>query len=289
MLPRSFRLHSILLTSIAILDWRGMAQPPKKNKFMPPCGQPYGSLARKGLSIDRTCGELGVAADGTPQGDQNKAKNNFCASGDPVTITPETLLKLQAAVEDKGISFGGDKRLPADRTDLIDGFDIDRQQLGEGKLVRMAAFLIETHIADLSSGESVNCKVAKSKDSNDVHMALGLAYGASECTSVTAEVSPHFRPKAWASIASVKAQNKIKKPAAITRYPVRITGQLFFDGSHTPCQGDQALPGNPARQSLWEIHPVYAVDVCSNQDLDSCSAEDEGVWTPLNRWKAKGH
>jgi hypothetical protein len=44
--------------------------------------------------------------------------------------------------------------------------------------------------------------------------------------------------------------------------PLRITGQMMFDGSHRPCANGS---GSPKRVSVWEIHPVYASDVCNKR------------------------
>jgi hypothetical protein len=63
-----------------------------------------------------------------------------------------------------------------------------------------------------------------------------------------------------------------------------VTGQLFFDASHKLCENGKAVPGDPARQSAWEIHPVYKVDVCSANTLAACSANGN-VWTPIEKWK----
>jgi hypothetical protein len=258
------------------------------SSFQPACTLPFDAIKQTGLAIDKTCGETGCASLQTPEGKQNKAKNNFCATGSPVTITPDTLAQLQAAAVAKHIPFGSETDLPTDRNALQQGFTIGGAHLAEGMLVRMVAFIIETHYADLSSGESVNCKVVKATAGNDIHIALGTAYGADECTSVTAEMSPHFRPVAWNAIAGVLPKDKVTKAPAIAGFPIRVTGQLFFDASHKLCAGGQPTSGDPARQSLWEIHPVYAADVCKKKDLSSCQVGDESVWTPLDQWKPAG-
>ena len=255
--------------------------------FVPGCSMPFASTP--GLKIDNSCGMLGNAADNTPEGLQNKAKNNFCATAPAATVTPAILLSLQKAAEAAHVSFGSHGALPSDRGALQAGFSVDGKTYKEGQQVQLAAFFIETHPADLSSGESVNCDVKKDPLGNDVHMALGAAYGADECTSVTAELSPHFRPGAWKVIAGIKAKDKTSSPAAITQFPIRVTGQLFFDASHELCKGGAEVSGNPARQSAWEIHPVYKVDVCSHKTLAECDAGAD-VWTPIDKWKApSGH
>ena len=70
--------------------------------------------------------------------------------------------------------------------------------------------------------------------------------------------------------------------ARLTAHPYRITGQLFFDASHKPCKNGKGP--NPKRISIWEIHPAYAIDVCSNSTLASCKATDDSLWTPLDQW-----
>lgn len=94
-----------------------------------------------------------------------------------------------------------------------------------------------------------------------------------ECLSVVVEMSPHHRPAAW-NQANVEAVAK-------AHLPVRVTGQLFFDSSHTPCGGGVPTKGDPSRASLWEIHPIYKFEVCAKGDCSS------GGWVPLTEWKAR--
>jgi hypothetical protein len=66
---------------------------------------------------------------------------------------------------------------------------------------------------------------------------------------------------------------------------VRLAGQLFFDASHFPCNGDEPHPGESLkRASLWEIHPVYSIDVCSTRTRVDCPVGDEAAWVPLDEW-----
>jgi hypothetical protein len=62
-----------------------------------------------------------------------------------------------------------------------------------------------------------------------------------------------------------------------------VTGQLFFDASHKPCESDTDTV-SPKRISGWEIHPVYAIDVCINTTLASCPAGNESKWIALHQW-----
>ena len=74
-----------------------------------------------------------------------------------------------------------------------------------------------------------------------------------------------------------------KRETPLGSNPVRIRGPLFFDASHVPCAPDKEA--NPARLWLWEIHPVYAIDVCSETTIAACRIDDESLWTPLNEFE----
>ena len=211
---------------------------------------------------------------------QNAVKNNFCASMDaPETFTPQMLIDLQAKAVDRGISSGHNQE-PDNRSVLHD--------LGEGKVVRMKAYLIEAHHADLGSGESVNCKKPTEED-NDIHVAFGATPNTQECGSVSAEITPHYRPASWNEIGhfETKKGNKyVPNPAYVSRlqaHPYRITGQLFFDASHQPCAcGTASCSGNPLRASVWEIHPVYQIEVCKH--ASQCREENDSDWTSFDEW-----
>ena len=160
--------------------------------------------------IDTSCGIKGNPSASQNSQIQNAIKNNFCAAvgnKTPETFTPQMLVDLQT----KTTVRSGYQQEPADRKAL--------QALGEGKLIRMKAYLYEAHHADLGGGESVNCN-GKIELQNDVHMALVADPNAKECQSVTAEISPHYR----ISNGVVAAQHN--KP--------RISAQLL---GHAPLNG----------------------------------------------------
>ncbi len=104
---------------------------------------------------------------------------------------------------------------------------------------------------------------------NDIHIALAKKPDTGMCKSVTAEMPPHFRPKDWTADAV----------SAVGEHPVKITGQLFFDGSHRPCKPGKKI--SPKRASVWKIHPVYKLEVCKNESLGGCKVDDPSVWSPL--------
>ncbi len=227
--------------------------------------------------IDSSCGIEGKPTSPANSHIQNKVKNNFCASapgGQPEAVTPQKLVDLQASTT----TPSGHGKEPNDRKPLED--------LGEGKLVRMKAFLIEAHHADLGGGESVNCNGGKEQD-NDIHIALGSQADSQECESVSAEISPHYRPASWNEIGHFEIFNSTTKkytpnPATASRlqaHPYRITGQLFFDASHAPCPCSKAC--TPIRAAVWEIHPVYNIEVCKGT---TCDENTDSDWIAFDVW-----
>jgi hypothetical protein len=241
----------------------------KGTSFEPACDLPFDQDAVR-HDFDDVCGVDGTGAN-APKILQNHAKNNLCATGDPVLFTFVSFQKLEALVEDPGKGLGPTFTVPKTRAKLVNiGYmTTGGEQAGEGTIVTLAAFIEEAHFADVGSGEDVNCST-KGAESNDVHIALANVSGQTdECQSVTAEMSPHYRPPLWAE----KVLNSIKRP-------VRITGQLMFDASHHPCSGTKRP--NPKRMSSWEIHPVYNVEVCTRDSLARCKADDDSVWQSLD-------
>ena len=240
--------------------------------FSPGCKLPWTGEQRH--EIDQRCPNEGCAKRDSDIA-QNKIKNNLCAAGTPVQISVDSIDKLQVAVDQlvqQGkFSYGktGPPQ-PADRAKLQGLSTVDSKgkavTLGEGKLVTIEAFVFDAKHDDTFpfgfKGEGVNCKNSLF-DWNDIHVALTDTASAKECSSVTAEITPHFRPAVWDRFDSnTCTAPHVTKPLPIKDIRVRITGQLFFDGSHTatPC-GAPGGGGNPVRRSVWEIHPAYAIQV----------------------------
>jgi hypothetical protein len=238
--------------------------------FKPGCQLPFKKIKTDGLNIDAVCTNVGKATDDKEQL-EFKAKNNFCASGDPTAITYQDLVELQQGAD--GIP-GLRDRLDTNRKELLGNLSSAKPKLGEGTLVQLVAFVKDARNSNPGKGEKVNCNLG-SKEENDIHIELMNDSSKDEpaCKSVTAEMSPHFRPAEWQAI--------VRLSKTLTR-PVRITGSLFFDNSHQPCHGDKQP--NPKRISVWEIHPVYQFEICNikNGDLNTCKADRNELWTPLD-------
>ena len=220
--------------------------------------------------IDGTCGVTGDAQSGGGSALQNEAKNNFCAGTTYQVITQQDLLTKQAKTAAlPGYAHWSGQDMPASRADFV--------TLGEGTPVQFIGYLLEAHPADLTSGESVNCNVKEDEASNDIHIALVSKPGITdECQSNSAEMVPHYRPASW-------TKANLDKVGHTTL--VRVSGQLMYDADHKIC-GEQGFSphDNPSRLSGWEIHPVYAFDVCVKQSGGTCSQ-----WQALSDWVKTSH
>lgn len=241
--------------------------------------------------VDQHCPNEGCATRDQDKA-QNRIKNNLCATGTPVQISFASIDKLQRAVDRKvqlgQLTYGSTgPPLPADRAKLqgLATVDVsnDAVTLGEGDLVTLDAFVLDAKHDDTFpfgfKGEGVNCKNSL-LEWNDIHVALGKTASARECASATAEIIPHFRPAVWDRIDSNACTvSHVTDPLPVKRLRVKITGQLFFDGSHkpSPCSAS-AGGGNPLRRSVWEIHPVYKIEVF-----------DGGSFIPFETWAANQH
>lgn len=238
--------------------------------FMLPagCTLPFEPIKSTDLDIDKSCTVDGNAKD-TGKKLESNAKNNFCVTSKPVPITYTTFTRLQTASDNID---GLRNTLKTDRSVLSNVVKLSTgSSVGEGTLVQFVAYLLDAHVSNVRNGELVNCG-HKGKDWNDIHIELvKTATEDDACNSVAVEMSPHFRPDTWDDLAG----EHVKRP-------IRVTGPLFYDGSHVPCKGGKRP--NPQRISVWEIHPVYRFDICKSTSLAACSAKNESAWIPFDQW-----
>ncbi len=264
----SYRHLPYLLTCTVVC----FALPAFGDKFTNSCTAPQFPSVTP-TNIDGLCGVAGTP--GSSEAGQNQVKNSFCASGPAQPITVAGLVALQEKVQQNtSINFGNKSDHPLSSKPGPVKKRAPLTALGEGNEVVLQGYVL---IARQEGAESVNCgkAVPKVPASYDIHISLvDSPAGQVECSGVVAEMIPHHRPAAWKE-ANVQA-------VATAHLPVRVTGQLFFDSSHTPCVSGVPVQGDPSRASDWEIHPIYKFEVCTEGTCDSGSG-----WVPLEQWKAK--
>lgn len=227
--------------------------------FKPGCALPFVSHAVPDIDNHCTIDGKGKTAAKVAE---SHAKNNFCATGTVVPLTFDDFTKMQ---DDTAF-----KKSSADRSVLQSVINVGGRSVGEGVLAEYTGLIDDAHYSNRSNGEAVNCYIP-GEDTNDIHIVVVQRSGEDPCNSVTAEMSPHFRPEHW----TPDILNSLSRP-------VRFRGPLFYDSSHSPCRPGKRA--SPARASVWEIHPVYSVDVCtSSQDLAACKRSD-ATWVTLEEW-----
>ena len=252
-------------------------------EFKLPCAvlpSPLDEIRNTDLEIDQVCGFEGNHNNERKRL-ENRAKNDFCATNTPIAINFGVLRRLQENADKRADDIK--KELKASRKILRSMTTHNGEEIGEGTLVRLVAFLHRAKHSNVGKkkpprkeGEAVNCNRPQ-REFNDIHIELvRKANEHNACNSVTAEISPHFRPDSWDRIVKLHLHGR----------PLRITGPLFFDSSHHPCRpGEKA---SPQRMSVWEIHPVYNIEVCKNTSLGSCKMDVNAHWTPLHEWEEEG-
>ena len=134
----------------------------------------------------------------SPDALQNLAKNNFCAAtpaAGAALVTFISFTKLQQKLDQKPeAKHWNAQHLPANRNVLHGVYTTsENATIGEGSVVKFAAWLMKLRPGHT---ESCNCNV-DGDEMNDMHLVLISSSdreNTRECTSVTAEISPHFRP-----------------------------------------------------------------------------------------------
>jgi hypothetical protein len=222
-----------------------------------PCVSP------KTLDTCTTTKPTGCSEVGSPHGLANQLKRTMPPEGTATTVNFDTFSQLQSkAVElvDQGVEIE-----PTDR-DKIKSIETTEGTIGEGSRVRLMAFLSEGK-PHPNTGESVNCNL-KGEANNDIHIPVSESKNASEFEAIVVEMIPQDRSDKW----------KSKKVSTLRGKLLLIEGGLFYDNLHF-ANGDSAnpLPGQPKRFSLWEIHPVASVKVCSKAG-NQCDPDSASDW-----------
>jgi hypothetical protein len=284
-----------LAVAMVLLPSLGAA---KKLKFKT-CGKPLPlqlkPFTNKPQRLDELCGNTGCFK-GEANDEQNALKNNFCASLKKITtVTLKTFADLNAASnQEPSITKGSP---PPSRAKLKNIIALNSgAKLGEGQVVTFVGFVLEARHSNVDrddplnkgNGESVQCNLLGCAY-NDIHVTLAEnPQEQSMCRTIVAEIVPHYRPPAWDLFDSPDYE------AFLKTHPVKMTGQLFFDGSHVACTDAGKAGFNPVtkhddfqRLALWEIHPIYAIDVCKHTDKAKCSASDPTAWFPFSALQAR--
>jgi len=293
-------LINLLVTTACVVT---LGQKADKKFVTPIDAVPFARIARP-HEIDFRCPATGREDDNTYHYAQNTAKNNLAAKGAPVPLQFSDFTRLQQESQrqiDSGeIPLEG--KYPRNRVQLHSLINVRGTPVGEGSVVSLRAYIFNANYANTKyktnsdgtpgKGEAVDCDNPE-LDWNDIHVALSeTPDGATdECTTVTAELIPHYRPAAWDRfhdgtideieklVPGILKGRVVENPDKHSRpVQVRVTGQLFYDASHRPCvfrDGKVVERHGPERRSIWEIHPVYRIEIYDQKRRN---------WVDLDRW-----
>jgi hypothetical protein len=288
-------IHTLLLvTAIVSLTQSTFGQKLKFKTCNKPLPLQLKPFTNKPQRIDFLCGNTGCFK-GAANDKQNAQKNNFCAPTDSVTpVTLATFGQLNGASNNEPSIPKGEPA--ASRAKLANIIKLgNRKRLGEGKTVSFVGYVLDARHSNVDkdnpltagNGESVQCNLLGCAY-NDIHITLAEdPHETKMCNTIVGEIVPHYRPPAWDLFDSPDYVNFFKT------HPVKIIGQLFFDGSHVPCTAEGKAGSNPARDNakdferlaLWEIHPIYAIDVCKFTSQSKCDPARQGAWLPFSQLK----
>ena len=289
-------IHTLLLVAaIVSLTQSTFGQKLKFKTCNKPLPLQLKPFTNKPQRIDFLCGNTGCFKSAAND-KQNAQKNNFCAPTGSVTpVTLQTFSQLNDASNNELSIPKGEP--PASRAKLGNIIKLGNgKRLGEGKTVSFVGYALDAHHSNVDkdnpltggNGESVQCNLLGCAY-NDIHITLAAdPHEPKMCNTIVAEIVPHYRPPAWDLFDSPDYVKFLKT------HPVKIIGQLFFDGSHVPCTANGKAGINPARDNqkdferlaLWEIHPIYAIDLCKFTDKAQCIANPT-AWFPFSQLKSK--
>lgn len=234
--------------------------------------------ARCPTTLD-ACPVHGCPIEGAAQAASNTLKNRRTArDGQPITratattVTFDELRALQASVDD----LAGRYPDPAVRAARLVDLSVGARRLSEGTAVRLSGFVVKVRKQGIKrsdrgrAGESVNCFLF-GEENNDYHLNVAPAPKLGEMDGIVVEAVPHDRPAAWSAAAFSRLMREKRQ--------LLFVGPLFFDAVHRVRKPDDPRTARqPARFSLWEIHPLVELYAC---DRDACDPDREEGWSRI--------
>ena len=209
----------------------------------------------------------------------NRLKRRFPKASAPRTpIDFATLRDLQAATDHLGVPQG-EVLSSADRAKLKN-IPVGTRIFAEGHAVILTGFLAADRTLRCGSRESVNCNFSNGAggpcDKTDIHMPIVEHAGQLEVDSLVVEPVPQGKKvQSWTPTALASAQEN--------RRLLKIVGSLFYDSQHIVNTGGAGT--QPKRFTVWEIHPVSELFVCTRAD-NGCDPASTQDWTPLGESSA---
>lgn len=225
------------------------------------------SSAKACVSDLASCPTNGCAAADSPHGLMNQLKQTVPSSTTPVLLTFDDFDNLQQQAHNL---VGEDRELTAADRAQLKSMTVSGGVVSEGDLVSVVGYLVDT--PHPNTGESVNCNL-KGEANNDYHIPISNDPANTGFQGIVVEMIPQSRPANWslANLTQVESGGQL----------VMVTGGLIYDNMHR-VNADASNPerGQPARFSLFEVHPITQFVVCTRSD-NKCDPAQASDWAPL--------
>lgn len=216
------------------------------------------------------CPPRGCGGDGSNQAVFNATKRRVPGGTNSRTLTFADFKSLQSRANDL---VGQHNQLTQDERDSLVNLSVSAGTVREGSLVKLRGFISEGLEPHANTSESVNCRHTTAAN-NDFHITIVLNAGEDEFKGIVVEMIPQDRNAGWtlAKLKDIREQGR----------RVLVVGALFYDNIHTVNDDpNHPLGGQPKRVSLWEVHPITKVFVCTKAS-NNCSA---GSTSATSGWK----
>jgi hypothetical protein len=200
---------------------------------------------------------------------RNEAKRHIPASGPATKLALADFAALQQSVDSRFADASVSKTQFEPTRDALHDIQIASKKVGEGDRVQFVAFVT---IARNEHAESVNCG---GEDGADIHISLGDGAN-NEYTGIVAEMIPQLpRPIGWDSATLMAIHDR--------KLQVLVVGGLTYDNEHlVNANASSPKKGQPARMSLWELHPIVEFYVCAS--ANPCDPDIQDQWVTLTDW-----
>lgn len=217
-----------------------------------------------------SCPTSGCYPADSDHGVMNMQKRNIPRTGQPVTLTFKDFGDLQDVAE-KSVGAGGD--IPATDRKKLNNLRVSGGEVGEGTLVQITGYLVGDPLpAHANTQESVNCSLLHVAN-NDFHIPFAETADSTDYEGIVVEMIPQGRDShpGW----NLPTLHKVMK----MQKQVLVEGQLFYDNEHVVNKDpEDPIGGQPARSSLWEVHPITKFLVCNS---GTCDPARQTEWKDL--------
>lgn len=193
-------------------------------------------------------------------------------------LTFADLDKLQELTDARAIPQG--EHLSASMRKKLMNFSVNSKTISEGDLVAATGFVAQDRDVKCGGAESVNCGHKNSSGEadtgpctrTDIHVPIVESPNGIQIQSFVAEPIPQGpNVKIWVPPAFDKLKDDKRR--------ILVRGGLFYDSIHI-VNTSKSPGGQPKRFTLWEIHPIIAVLVCTLAD-NSCDPTNPNQWVAL--------